>query len=225
MMIKSNIIIFGVVMFIFLTSACSKQVLLKEDKLQNNQTVTIQLKSGPTISGLVASATEKTITVVDKTSSRHEIEKRNIARITGPQPWYDADGALISEKEIAKVKTNKNFWLYTISGAALSAGASFFTSSMIARASDNESNAPLVTTGTIAGTLVGGFLFSRLGINKDREDAIESIRLVRSSDNLKKLDNEKTKQEKIQQEIDRLKSERETQDFELEKLRKELEKK
>lgn len=224
-MIKSNISILVVVIFIFLTSACSKQVLLKDDKLQSNQTVTIQLKTGQKITGLVDSAAEKTITVVDKTSARHEIEKRNIARITGPQPWYDANGSLISEKEIAKAKTNKNFWLYTISGAALSAGASFFTSSMIARASDDESNAPLVTTGTVAGTVVGGFLFSRLGISKDREDAIESIRLVRSSDNLNKLDNEKAKQEKIQQEIDRLKNEREAQDSELEKLRKELEKK
>ncbi len=224
-MIKSYRIVSVLIIIIFLSSACSKQALLRDDKLQSNQTITIEMKSGQKIAGIVDSASEKTITVVDKINTHHEIEKRNIAQIKGPQPWYDADGNLISEREINKAKTNKNFWLYTISGGALSAGVSFFASSMIARASDDDSNAPLVTSGTIAGTVAGGFLFSRLGSNKDRQEAIESIRLTRSSENLNNLDNERAKKEKIQQEINRLKSEREAQDSELEKLRQELEKK
>ena len=206
----------------FQFTGCGNQVLLKTNKLQKQQTVTMVLKSGEKLSGTISALEGNTITILEKNNISKKIQKQNIRSIKGPQPYYDSNGTLISEPDISKNKTNNKFWLFTVSGSALSAGVSFFLSSMIARSQGEDTNAPIITTGTIAGTVVGGYLFSRLGAQKDRTRAIEKIRIARAGEKLNSVVEEKNKQEKLEHEIENLKSERERQEAEIEELRKKI---
>jgi len=209
----------------FYFTGCSNQVLLNANKLQKEQTVNLELKSGEKISGTISAIDGNTITILDKNNVTKDIQKQDILTINGPQPFYDSNGYLINEKEIIKNKTNDKFWLFTVSGSTLSAGVSFFLSSMIARSQGENSNAPIITTGTLTGTVIGGFLFSRIGKQKDRTNAINHIRIARASAKLNALDEEKDKKKQLEREIEKLKSERESQEAELEKLRKQIKQK
>jgi len=216
--ISAVLILFSIIYF----SGCGNHVLLKRNQLQKEQTVNIVLKSGEKHSGTISAIEGNTITISDKNGVKKEIAKQNILNVHGPQPYYDSNGYLISEKDIAKNKSNDKFWLFTVSGGALSAGVSFFLSSMIARSQGEDTNAPVITTGTISGTVIGGYLFSRLGKQKDRSNAIEKIRIARAGEKLNNVVEEKNKKEKLEREIEKLKSERENQEAELKELRKKI---
>ena len=69
----------------------------------------------------------------------------------------DLEGKVITEEEISREKTQQKFWVYTLSGAVISLGTSFFAASMIARSSDKGIKDAIVYSGTAAGTLSGTF--------------------------------------------------------------------
>ncbi len=212
-----------ILLFCFVCFAgCGHQALIKTNQLQKEQSVNIVLKSGEKYSGTVSAIEENAITILDKSKTNKEIQKQTISKIYGPQPYYDSNGKLISEKEIAQNKTNEKFWLFTVSGSALSAGVSFFLSSMIARSQGEGTNAPVITTGTITGTVIGGYLFSRLGKQKDRTKTIDKIRIARAGEKLNNVVEDKNKKDQLEQEIEKLRIERERQDAELQELRKKI---
>jgi hypothetical protein len=120
----------------------------------------------------------------------------------------DFEGNVITEEEISRIKTNQKVWVYTASGAAISLGTSFFVVSMIARSSDRGIKDTIVYTGTAAGTLLGTFFFARAGRNKDRQMAIDRIRLERfESGTHEELLRETRTRDKLLQEIERIKRE------------------
>ncbi len=212
--------------FMFLAAGCSNQVALNKNTLQKEQTVSIKLTTGQTVNGLIQSVNEQTVSIFNPESrTSTDVQKSQVAEISGPQPYYDAKQALISEKEIEAVKTNKKFWTYTISGGLVSAGASFFLSSMIAKSSSDDIEDPIILSGTAAGTVLGAWLFSRVGSKKDKLDAVDSIRLARAGKSLNGVEEEIEKQKRVQMELEKLKKEREDQEAEIEKLRKKVEEK
>ena len=120
----------------------------------------------------------------------------------------DLEGKVITEEEISREKTQQKFWVYTLSGAVISLGTSFFVASMIARSSDKGIKDAIVYSGTAAGTLSGTFFFARAGRNKDRQMAIDRIRLERfESGYHEEFLKETKKRDKLLQEIERIKRE------------------
>ena len=205
-----RIILFCSVLFL---GGCSSQIQLSVDELVQNQEVSLDLKSGEKVQGTISKIQDNSITINDNEGQTWRAKKDQITRVEGPEPVFDQFGQIISEQEIANKQTNKNFWKFTLSGSALSLGTSFFLSSMISR-SDDDNRDPIIYTGTTVGTLLGGWMFSKIGHNKDRRVAISEIDTKRAAAA------EHDKREKIQSEIDKLQKEREAQEAELESLRK-----
>ncbi|MFQ5864434.1 MAG: hypothetical protein ACE5IW_04300 [bacterium] len=139
-------------------------------------------------------------------------------------PVYDEARKPITEQEIQKYQTNKNFTLYTVGGGALSFGASFFLGTLIKRGLDGSTGdaALWATTGT--GTLIGTILFAGHGKNRDRNQAIEAIKEKRKKDAAKKLTEEKLRQQKLEDELKALETIRQQQEAEKKRLLEELEK-
>jgi hypothetical protein len=195
-----------VLIFVILTAGCSNRVLLDESSLQKEQTVVITLTTGKKVSGTVASMNEKSIVVVDENLKAWRAQRNFIQSIHGPEPAYDINNRLISEKEIESVRTAVKRWRFTVSGALISLGTSFFASSMLSRATDEESREPIIYSGTAAGTALGTWLFYRIGAKKDRAAAIDRIREDRADRNLaEEILKEQKRKEKLKQEIDSLK--------------------
>jgi len=130
----------------------------------------------------------------------------------------------VSDQEIARIKSNENFWLYTLSGGALSLGTSFLISSLVAKANTDDIDSPITFIGTGAGAVVGTFLFARAGLSKDQEQARKEILFRRAEVKLKQDLETKSKRE-IESEIEQLKMDRDLQEKELEKLRDRVQKK
>lgn len=139
-------------------------------------------------------------------------------------PVYDEARKPITEVEIREHQTNKNFVLYSLAGGTLSFGASFFLGTLIDRSVDDSDNdvALWVTTG--AGTLMGTFVFAKQGKNRDRNIAIEMIKEERKKEAAQKLTKEKTKRQKIEEEINTLEKLRQQQEAEKKRLLEEIKK-
>ena len=83
----------------------------------------------------------------------------------------DDRGQAVTQQEVAAKKTNKNFWLYTFGGGALSFGASFFLGSMVERNAESENRTALWAI-TGVGTVVGTALFAHTGRVRDFNQAV-----------------------------------------------------
>jgi len=218
---KNYFIIFALSVFVF-AGCSSNQSLLRINKIQKKQTVTITLNSGGTVSGEVAKVDNSSITVVDKFNKSVRVRKTNIHLIRGPKPELDLAGKVISEREIAKIQKNNKKYVFAASGGLLSLGVSFFASSMLSRGLEGDSRDPIIYGGTAGGTLVGSFLFYKMGARKDRRDAINAIR-IKTSNTLRDLRKEREHQKKLKKELEQLKKDRERQAKEMEALKKEIE--
>ncbi|NIA31051.1 MAG: hypothetical protein GWP06_14210 [Actinobacteria bacterium] len=218
---KNIFILFALSVFVFF-GCSSNQSLLRINKIQKKQTVTITLNSGKIVSGEVAKVDGSSITVVDAFNKPVRVRKTNIHLIRGPKPELDLAGKVISEREIAKLQKNNKKYVFAASGGLLSLGVSFFTSSMLSRGLDGDSRDPVIYGGTVGGTLVGAFLFYRMGARKDRHDAINAIR-IKKSKTFRDLRKEREHQKKVQEELEQLKKDRERQAREMEQLKKEIE--
>lgn len=200
--------------------SCSNRIALSGDRLMEKQTVTIKMKSGRKIAGEIREISDKEIILIDDTGQEWAADRMQISKITGPMPVLDNNNQIISEREIKEYKTKNNFWLFTISGGLLSAGCGFFLSSMISRANDEQRN-PIIIGGTAAATVLGSYWFARLGLQKDRQKAINKIRLIREMDE-QYISEEERKKQQIEQEIEELKKSRQQQEQEIELLRKQI---
>ena len=218
---------YALILVVFLTIlmvGCSNQVLLRMDRLQEKQTVEITLNTGERVSGEIAKIDEKTITIVDAQNRAWRAKKSDIHRIVGPRPALDLSGHVISEREIAKRMQKKNRLLYALSGGALSLGASFFVSSLISRGVDGNAQDAVIYGGTAGGTVLGGFLFYRLGAQKDCQEAINELR-IRGGDTLEDLQKQRERRKRIQKELEEARKERERQQREIEELKKKIKEK
>lgn len=210
---------------LLITIGCAKRMLINYDEIQPNALVKIHTYSGQTCNGVIQ---EKKIDHLLLKMSQHDnqpirIKREEIASITGSEFVYDGMGEIISEWEIQKNQKSKNFLLYTIGGAGLSFGASFFIGSLIHRNIDDAENGSKILWGTTAlGTTVGTYLFARTGKKRDRYLAIEQIRELRFKAARNQFDNQKKKRDSIQQQLEKEKSERTKQEQELKLLQEEV---
>ena len=218
---KFNTLLIGIVGLVLLSGCGSNQALLKVNDLEKNQTVDLTLKTGEKVAGEIYKIDNHSVTVVDNNNKAWRAKKTDIANAYGPISVYDADGNVVSEKEIAKNMKSSNRLLFAASGGLLCAGASFFASSMISRGGDESNKDAITYSGTAAGTLIGSYLFYKAGANKDRRVAI--LQITGSSED-PKIRAEKMKQDKIQSELDKQKQELLEQQKEIEKLQEELKK-
>jgi hypothetical protein len=212
-----------VVVFLAGLSGCSSQVALKPEKLVRQQTVSIKLQSGQSVTGEVEAVDADGVVVIDQKGQAWRARRNQIADLKGPLPVFDGDNRIISEKEISQYKTNHNAVLFTISGGLLSMGTSFFLSSMLSRVAGDEQRDAIILGGTAAGTAAGAILFHRMGARKDRDTAIREIKYNRA---LEKGAGDVTKPQdqkiKIDSELDQIRRERAKQDAEIERLKSKI---
>ncbi|MCG8604578.1 hypothetical protein MJD09_06195, partial [bacterium] len=102
-------------------------------------------------------------------------------------PVYDEAGEVITEREIAAHKSDKNFAFYTLAGGALSFGVSFFAGTLVTRALDKSQSSPELWATAGAGTLIGATLFATHGKKRDRSQAIEAVREERKERAVRQL--------------------------------------
>lgn len=210
---------------LFIKTGCAKRAYISYDDIKPNALVQIKTLSGEACDGEIQ---EKNTNYLLLKMSQHDhqltkIKRDEIASIRGRDFEYDGMGNIISEWEIQAHKNNKNLLLYTIGGAGLSFGASFFIGSLIHRGMDNSANRNTILWGTsAAGTTIGTLLFARTGANRDRHLAVEEIREARFNAAKNQFDDRKKKHDLVRQQIEKEKAAREKQEQELRLLQEKV---
>ncbi|MDZ7260534.1 MAG: hypothetical protein ONB05_00230, partial [candidate division KSB1 bacterium] len=188
--------------------------------------IRVETKSGQIVKGDVQDKTADFITLSKGDSSiLQKINREEILSLEQTPPVRDEAGNLISEKEIRKNKSRKNFLIFTFGGGALSFGASFFLTANLQHALAGNSDGMVLWSSTGLGTLLGTFLFSHQGNKIDRRHAIERIKEERKQEALRKMEEIQQQRGQINQELERLKADRKKQDEEIERLLKQIEEK
>jgi hypothetical protein len=139
-------------------------------------------------------------------------------------PMVDEVGKPVTKEEIKQRRTQKNFWLYTIGGGALSFGASFFAGALVDRNSSSDDHMALwIITG--AGTVLGTALFAHNGGVRDFNVAVEAAKDARKETANQHIVEEQKRQEQIAAEKKKLDEERKKQEAERERLMEAIRKK
>jgi hypothetical protein len=223
-----HLILYFLLVSLLITFGCAKRIAISYDEIKPNALVKIQTLSGQTCNGVIQ---EKKVDHLLLKMNQHDnhltkIKRDEIASITGREFVYDGLGDVISEWDIQATKNNKNLLLYTIGGAGLSFGMSFFIGSLIHRNMDDTKKGSQMLWGTTAvGTAVGTYLFARTGNKRDRYLAIEKIREERFEAARNQVKDQKKKHDSIQQQLEKEKAEREKQEQELQLLKEQVKKK
>jgi len=139
-------------------------------------------------------------------------------------PLMDEVGKPINKEDVQQKRSNKNFFLFTVGGGALSFGASFFAGAMVDRSASGEDHSTLwIITG--AGTVLGTALFANNGRVRDYNLAVEAVKDSRKESANTGIVQEQKKQESLADEKQRLEEERKKQEAERERLMEEIRKK
>lgn len=222
-----QLILCVIIGMLFITTGCAKRAILSYDQAPPMALVEIGTVSGHTFNGTIEEKNSESLFLRTKKNNRSltRINRDEIIWISGKAFVYDGAGKIIPESEIQAQKKNNNFLIYTIGGAGLSFGASFFIGSLIHRGMDDEENGRKVMwTTTALGSAVGTLLFVKSGKNRDRNIAIESIREQRFNRIKDQFESQKKKRSDIKNELEKEKSDHAKKQAELERLKKELEK-
>ncbi len=212
---------------LLITMGCAKRVILSYDQAPPMAMVKIGTVSGQTFNGTIEEKNSESLFLRTKKNTRSltRVNRDEIVWISGGEVVYDGAGKIIPESEIQEYKQNKNFLIYTLGGAGLSFGTSFFIGSLIHRGMDDDANGRKVMWATTAvGTTVGTFLFAKSGKRRDRTVAIESIREQRFNLVKEQFENQKKKRSDVKNALEKEKSEHAKKQAELERLKKEVEK-
>lgn len=224
---ERHLILYLVIGFMALITACAKRIPLSYDQVQPNAVVKVVTNSGQTYRGLVHDKNYDYLSLQLQPNEPvvHKISRDDIETITARPFVTDASGVIISEWEIQQRQRSKNFYIYMAGGAALSFGTSFFIGSLINRSMDDEEQgekAMWVTTGI--GSAVGTFLFSRAGRQRDRSIAIEQIREQRFRMAKERYEKEQSKRKQVRTELEKEKQERARQEAEIQRLKEQIQK-
>ena len=211
---------------LFIVAGCAKRIPLNYNQAQPDAIVKIKTLSGETLSGEVQK-NESAFLVLKQNKNKENLTKINrneIAEISAKDLIDDGNGKVISEWDIQDQQGNSNFLLYTVGGAGLSFGASFFIGSLIHRSMDDtDKGNKFMWTTTAVGTALGTYLFARSGCKRDRMSAIEEIREQRYLAARQQIESEKLKRKSVQQKLDKERAEREKQEEELKRLKEKIE--
>jgi len=204
---------------------CAKRVVLNFDDVHTNEVIKVKMVSGKSQDGLVKAKNKSAMMLqpVQDDPGLIKIERDQIDYITANPPVFDDKHEVISEWEIHDRIDHDNRLLYTIGGAGLSFGASFFLGSLMHRnLSDSDNRDEILWGITGAGTILGTWLFRHAGVNKDREIAIDQIREERYNEAKAAMQLELQKQQEVKDELDKLKLNRKKQDEEIKRLKDRL---
>ncbi len=212
--------------FLFFTLGCAKRTFIGYDEIKPNALVKIETVSGQTYDGEIQEKNTDylLLKMSQQDNQPYKIKREEISSISGREFVNDGVGRIISEWEIQEQKDNKNLLLYTIGGAGLSFGVSFFIGSLIHRSLDNDSinDSQILWGTTAAGTAVGALLFAKTGNNRDRYVAIEKIREEHFNAAKNRYDDRKKKHDLVQKELEKEKAEQERQAQELKLLKEKV---
>lgn len=222
---KRQLILYFLLSSLLIIIGCAKRISISYDEIKPNAMVEIQTYSGQTCNGVIQ---EKEIDHLLLKVNRHDnrltkIKRDEIASITGREFVHDGLGDIISEWEIQENKENNNLLLYTIGGAGLSFGASFFIGSLVHRSMDDTENGTKILWGTTAvGMAAGTYLFAKTGKKRDRYLAIDQIRDRRFKSVRNQFEDQKKKRDSIRQQLQKEKAERTKQEQELKLLQEDV---
>lgn len=206
-----------------LTAGCSRQLAFRANEVLIDQTVSVRLTSGQSVTGEIVSKEAGALVIKDRDGQSWKAQTNAIQEINGPPPVLDAAGAVIPEREIQSHKNGRNALLFSVSGGILSLGTSFFLSSMASRALGDDDRDAVLYGGTATGTAAGVLLFSRIGSKKDRQQAIQQIRRERAvTQGQRDLNGEVKKRAHVQTELEKLRQERADQDAEIKRLQQKI---
>ncbi|MBD3287898.1 hypothetical protein GF337_03765 [candidate division KSB1 bacterium] len=222
-----KVFLLSVIVLTIAYSGCSKRSIVNYDLVKNNSLVSIEMNSGASYEGIVKLKKPEFIVLnMARDRNNHKkIERQQINQIKASPPVFDYQKNVISEWEINDKKGTKNTWLYTVGGAGLSFGASFFAGSLVHRGmseSENRDEALWAITGT--GTLIGTAIFLNTGRKRDREAAIMQIRERRYELAKKEMDQKKNKRKQITTELEKEKKQRAKQQAEMKRLMERIKK-
>ncbi|MCK5145479.1 hypothetical protein KAR48_01920 [bacterium] len=210
-------ILIGVIGLIFI-AGCAKYQIVPYAEVEESNYIKVKLQNGYWVEGDVIRTEPHQLTVENADSKTANLPKAEITTIQRKPPVKDDFGNGISEKEIARHKSNNNAMIYGIGGGALSAGASFFIGSLISKDMDTNGGAVLGGVTTL-GCGMGSYFFLRAGKLKDRHNAIEEIKNQRVSAEYKRrklgdpddvsnkrkaLEDEKKRQQELRKEREKL---------------------
>ena len=224
---KRHLILCVLLISLVIASGCAKRIPINYDQVQPNALVKIQTFSGQSCSGVIQKKEADFLLLKENKYSDHstKINRGSIASISGRDFVYDGSGDIISEWEIKENRENKNLLLYTIGGAGLSFGASFFIGSLLHRNSDDIDEGNRLMWGTAAlGTVTGTYLFAKAGRRRDRLVSIEKIREQRFRLAKEKYNSQKKKSDLIRIELEKEKAEQAKQQEELQRLKEQAQK-
>ncbi len=223
---ERHLILYFLLSSLLIAIGCAKRIPISYDQARPNALVKIQTVTGQTCNGVIQEKKTEYLLLKENRYENHltKINRGAIASITGRKFVYDGQGEIISEWEIQDHQRNKNLLLYTMGGAGLSFGASFFIGSLIHRGLDNnEENSNKILWGTTAlGAAVGTYLFAKTGKKRDRVTAIENIREQRFEIVKKQYENERSKYQSVQEQLEKEKAERTRQEEELKLLKEKV---
>ena len=194
-----------VAMFLF---SCASTNTMDVQKVKQEQTVKFFFSDGSTDEGIVLSNDFNTLVYVSANShEKTTVDYDNIRRIEKLDLVYDYQAYQISKAEIDKVKSSRSTWGYTIGGAVIGAAAGILVGIPFW-----DEVSPLIFSGV--GAVTGSIFFGFKGQNKDRENAIEQIRLMRLSESelQKEVDEERKKLKELEEEKKKMQDQLKTKD-------------
>jgi len=147
------------------------------EKVEKTNRVSVRLNSGQAVEGTVLKSDPVQIILSRPDGGSVAIPRERVTAVRRKPPVVDEFGRGITEEEIRSVQTGRRAAVYGIGGGALSLGFSFFAGSLIGHASPDGGT---ILAGTaVLGTALGSALFLRAGHRRDRQAAIEAIRIKR----------------------------------------------
>lgn len=156
---------------------CSQMAVVPYEKVEKTNRVSVRLDSDRKVEGTVIKADPVQIILNRPDGGSVAVPRDRIAVIRRKPPVSDEFGRGISEEEIRSVQTGRRAAVYGVGGGSLSLGFSFFAGSLLGHSSANG-GAVLAATAAL-GTGLGTAFFLKAGRQKDRQAAIETIRLRR----------------------------------------------
>jgi hypothetical protein len=212
---------------LLITIGCAKRIPISYDQAQPNALVKIQTFSGQIINGAIQKKHADYL-LIQENKFQNELTKimrEDIASISGREFVYDGQGEIISEWQIQEKQRNKNFLLYSVGGAGLCFGTSFFIGSLIHRNLDDSDQARKIMWATTAlGTAAGTYLFAKSGRKRDRILAIEEIREQRFKFAKDQFEAQNQKHKSILHELEKEKAEQAKRREELKQLQEKIKK-
>lgn len=223
-----HLILYVLTSLLITSIGCARRIPISYEEAKPKALVKIETFSGKTWTGEIQEKQSDFVLLRQNRSEKvlTKINRAEIAGIKGGNFVYNANGEIISEWGIQERQGNKNFILYTIGGAGLSFGASFFLGSLFHRGFNRPENGNRILWAiTGSGTTIGTYFFSKSGQRKDRMLAIEEICVQRYNMAREQIQNQKSRRQTVQQELEKEKTERAKQEAELKRLQEVIEKK